>query len=148
MKNNYIVNVGNIGNMEYTSKKLAEECYTTYVTLSKTGQTRCANEAVTLFKNGEIIEEYQPPCRLRSILDFDVCKQLVKEAIDKKESCVILCPHYSINVQSKYEDGEQLQWDLDELQDYIEVAIQVSDYDDLIVDLNWIYEEQENFTTD
>lgn len=54
----YVVNVGNIGNMEYRSKKLAEECYTTYVTLSKTNQTRAAGESVVLFCNNEIIKEY------------------------------------------------------------------------------------------
>lgn len=58
MKNKYTVCVGNIGNMDYTSKKLALECYTTYVTMSKTNQTRAAGESVTLFKNGVIIQEY------------------------------------------------------------------------------------------
>ena len=57
-KNIYCVNVGNVGNMEYTSKKLAEDCYTTYVTLSRTNQTRAAGESVYLFKNNEIVKEY------------------------------------------------------------------------------------------
>ncbi len=57
-KNNYTVNVGNIGNMEYTSKKLAEDCYKTYVTLSMNNETRAAGESVYLFKNGEIVKEY------------------------------------------------------------------------------------------
>jgi hypothetical protein len=54
----YIVNVGNIGNIEYTSKKLAEECYTTYVSMSKQNITRAAGESVVLFKDDEIIKEY------------------------------------------------------------------------------------------
>lgn len=57
-KKTYTVNVGNIGNMEYTSKKLAEDCYTTYVTLSRTNQTRAAGESVYLFVNNEIVKEY------------------------------------------------------------------------------------------
>lgn len=60
MKHNYQVVIGNVGTIDYTSKKLAEECYITYVTLSKAGETRAAHEPVTLFKDGEIIEEYIP----------------------------------------------------------------------------------------
>lgn len=71
--------------------------------------------------------------KLKDILDFDVCKKLVADAIEKGETCAILCPHYSINVQSKYEDGEQLIWDLDELSNYIGEFVEVNDYDDLVV---------------
>lgn len=60
-KHKYQVVVGNIGTMDYTSKKLAKDCYTTYVALSKNGEGRAANEPVTLFKDDEIIHEYQPP---------------------------------------------------------------------------------------
>lgn len=74
--------------------------------------------------------------KLQSILDFKVCKKLLYEAIKNNEPCVILCPHYSINIASKYEDGEALQWDLDELGDYLDNNyIEVSDYDDLIINL-------------
>jgi len=59
-KNKYEIVVGNVGTMNYTSKKLAFGCYETYVTLSKAGETRAANEPVTLFKNGEIIKEHTP----------------------------------------------------------------------------------------
>lgn len=79
---------------------------------------------------------------LANILDFDVCKQLVQDAKDKGETCVILCPHYSINVQSKIYDGEQLQFDLDELEIYIGETVEVSDYDDLVV--NFYNEEEED----
>lgn len=54
----YIVNVGNVGNMEYTSKKLALECYNTYVNLSLSESTRAAGESVTLFENDNIIMEH------------------------------------------------------------------------------------------
>lgn len=74
--------------------------------------------------------------KLATILDFDVCKKLVEDAkATQQDILVILCPHYSINVQSKYDDGERLQWDLDELNDYINAFVEVSDYDDLVVNL-------------
>jgi len=57
-KAKYTVNVGNVGNMDYTSKKLALECYNSYVTLSKNNVTRAAGESVTLFKDDDIIMEY------------------------------------------------------------------------------------------
>ena len=55
----YVVNVGNIGNMEYTNKKLAIDCYKTYVTLSMNNETRAAGESVVLFCNDDIVMEYQ-----------------------------------------------------------------------------------------
>lgn len=57
-KNKYIVNVGNIGNIDYTNKQLALDCYSTYVSLSKKGITRAAGESVFLFCNDEIVKEY------------------------------------------------------------------------------------------
>lgn len=60
MKHKYEVVVGNVGTMPYTSKKLAIDCYTTYVSISKNGEGRAAHEPVTLLKDGEIIEEYTP----------------------------------------------------------------------------------------
>lgn len=82
-----------------------------------------------------------PDNKLQSILDFDVCKQLVDKAKANNETCVILCPHYSINIQSKFEDGEALQWDLDELSDYIGEYVEVSDFDDLVINLIDTYHE-------
>jgi hypothetical protein len=58
MKTKYVVSVDNIGNMEYTSKKLALECFDTYVTLSKNNETRAAGESVYLFINDELVKEY------------------------------------------------------------------------------------------
>lgn len=60
MKHKYEVVVGNVGTMPYSSKKLAEDCYKTYVTLSIKGETRAANEPVTLLKDGEIVKEHIP----------------------------------------------------------------------------------------
>lgn len=57
-KNNYEIVVGNVGTMNYTSKKLAEECYTTYVSHSKTHTTRASGENVTMLLNGEIVKEH------------------------------------------------------------------------------------------
>lgn len=60
MKNakNYIVNVGNIGNMKHTNKKDAIECFNIYVSLSKKGISRAAGEDVILMCNDLIINEY------------------------------------------------------------------------------------------
>lgn len=71
--------------------------------------------------------------KLINILDIELCKQLVKEAIERDEPSVILCPHYSINIAAKYTDHEQLQFDLDELADFLGHFIQVSQYDDLVI---------------
>jgi len=74
--------------------------------------------------------------KLAEILDFDYCKKMVEDAKKDGETYVILCPHYSINVQSKYEDGEELGWDLDDLSDFLGEFVEVNDYDDLVVDLS------------
>ena len=57
-KNTYTVSVGNVGCMEYTSKGMAEQCYLTYVNLSRTGQTRAAGEDVVLMCNDVVLKEY------------------------------------------------------------------------------------------
>ena len=57
-KNKYSVVVGNIGTMEYTSKKLAVECYKHYISMSIQNITRAAGQSVILFKNSQIIGEY------------------------------------------------------------------------------------------
>lgn len=55
----YTVVVGNVGTMDYTSRKLAIECYNTYVTLSTNNEGRAAGESVTLFDdNDNIIMDY------------------------------------------------------------------------------------------
>lgn len=60
MKHNYEVVVGNIGSFKYTSLKDARKCYFDYVTLSQQSEGRASGEAVTLFKDGEIIAEFLP----------------------------------------------------------------------------------------
>lgn len=92
-----------------------------------------AAQAANAMGKHATIEAYN---KLATILDFNKCKALVKQAIANHETCVILCPNYSINVQSKYEDGEALQFDLDELEQYTGYSVEVSDYNDLIVDLS------------
>jgi hypothetical protein len=141
MKNNYVLNVGNIGNIPYANKKESVKDYNDYVKQSKSGYGRASSESVTLFCNGEIIRQYTGTLErfednnLINILSFDKCLLLVKAGIKNKDSVVILCPHYSINIASKYDDVEMLQWDLDELSDYLGYYAEVSDYDDLIVSL-------------
>jgi len=60
MKNKtvYTVNVGNIGNIEYTNKKLAIDCFKTYRSLSMQNITRCAGESVYLMEGDNILMEY------------------------------------------------------------------------------------------
>lgn len=58
IKKTYTVIVGNVGNMDYTSKKLAIDCFTTYKTLSINKQTRAAGESVTLLEGDTILMEH------------------------------------------------------------------------------------------
>lgn len=143
MKHTYQVVVGNIGlQMDYTKKKLAYECYNTYVTASISGETRTAGQTVTLIIDGEVKEEHRgrvdiisPENKLATLLDIDKCKIMYEEAKAKKESCVILACHYSINIANKYNDDETLQSDLEELEEYLGELLEVSQYDDLVINL-------------
>lgn len=56
----YTVNVGNIGNIEFTNKKKATEAYNEYVRQSKTNYGRAAGEPVYLLdtETGDSIKEY------------------------------------------------------------------------------------------
>jgi hypothetical protein len=58
VKKIYHVIVGNVGTMEYTSKKLAIDCYKTYATLSKNNTGRSAGEDVCIMVDGEILTGY------------------------------------------------------------------------------------------
>lgn len=70
---------------------------------------------------------------LRDIIDFDTCKTLVEKAKRNGERIVILCPHYSINVQAKVDDHEELNEDWNELSEHIgQGYLEVSQYDDLV----------------
>jgi len=63
----------------------------------------------------------------------------VKRRIDEcpKNEIVILMPHYSIN-KPKYTEKESVNgaefWDFDELGEYLDAFLIVSDFDDLIAD--------------
>lgn len=57
-KNEYIVNVGNIGNITCESREEAEQVYDRYVALSKSGQGRAGNEHVSLMIDGEPVKEH------------------------------------------------------------------------------------------
>jgi hypothetical protein len=137
MKNTYEVVVGDAGTMPYTSKKLATDCFNTYVALSKSGATRAANEPVTLLKNGEVIEEYTPNLIL-AMFDLDTIKLLIAKC--PSDQVVILCPHWSIN-KPNYDrcDPDHEHWDFLEMEDKIGYSLLVSDYDDLIIDVHNLY---------
>ena len=61
MKSRYEVVVGNIGTVYQGSDEAeAHEQYRTYINDSTAGYGRVGGETVTLFKNGEIEEEYDP----------------------------------------------------------------------------------------
>lgn len=66
------------------------------------------------------------------LLDIARCKELIKQT-PSDEIC-ILCPHYSINIQSRYGNSEQCQYDLEDLEDALGYYVYVNDYDDLCVD--------------
>lgn len=57
-KDIYSVNVGNIGNIEVSSLKEAKDTYKEYVEQSKSGYGRASGESVCIFKNGELMDEY------------------------------------------------------------------------------------------
>lgn len=101
-------------------------------TLCNTLNTGINTNAVVITTN----ESMNTNNKLATILDFDKCKSLIEQAVKDKETYIILCPNYSINVQSKYEDCEALEFDLDELEQYIGHSVEVNDYNDLIVDLS------------
>lgn len=139
-KHNYQVVVGNVGTMDYTSKKLAIDCFKTYRTLSIQGITSAANEQVTLFKDGEIIDEYIP--RVTNLIAgmFNINEVKKNIAACPKDEIVILCAHWSINCP-KYADAnaEQCDFDFSDFEEQLGVTLLVNDYDDLIADVHGIY---------
>lgn len=70
------------------------------------------------------------------LLDVDLCKKLILET-PEDEICILL-PHYSINIQMRYnrfcKDPEQISFDWDEFEEAIGESMYVSDFDDLCVD--------------
>jgi hypothetical protein len=140
MKHKYEVIVGNIGTMEYTSKKLATDCFKTYRTMSMQGITRAANEPVTLMKDGEIINEHTPDTNLiRRMFDLKVVKANIAKC--PKGEVAILCGNWSINKPNYEEsaDPETEDWDFEEFAKELDTSLYVNDYDDLIADPHGIY---------
>jgi hypothetical protein len=134
-KNTYTVVVGNIGTMDYTSKKLALECFNTYVSLSKSGEGRAAYEPVTLFINGEIDKEYLPELSdntkaiisdLRSQID-----RIIKDANNNADckGFAIVFGNFSINIPEQDRDGF---WEeMDTIGEEHSLYFMVNDYNDL-----------------
>ncbi len=58
MRSEYVVNVGNIGNIECASKKEARTTYLTYVADSKLCYGRASQEDVYLLLDGEPVQEF------------------------------------------------------------------------------------------
>lgn len=141
MRSKYEVVVGNVGTMPYTNKKEATKCYNDYVALSKSGQTRAANEPVTLMKDGEILEEYTPesPNLIKAKFNIDVVKANIAKC--PKDEVVILCAHWSISKPNYEEsaDPETEDWDFEEFAKELDTSLYVNDYDDLIADPHGIY---------
>jgi len=63
----YTVNVGNIGNIEESTRKAAEATFREYCQQSKDGYGRAAGESVTLLVNGEPVKEYVPAIQTPTI---------------------------------------------------------------------------------
>jgi hypothetical protein len=57
-RSEYVVVVGNIGNIPCEDRKEAKETYDSYVLQSKTKKGRAGGEPVTLLKDGEPIYEF------------------------------------------------------------------------------------------
>ena len=65
-----------------------------------------------------------------------LCNMQEKANRQGEELDLILCAHYSINIQRKYndaEDAEQIDFDWDEFEQDIEASMHVNDYDNLCV---------------
>jgi hypothetical protein len=70
-------------------------------------------------------------------LDVEACKELIAKT--RKDEITILCPHYSINIQSKYFhddtiDPESMHWDWEDFEQLLDTTLFVNDYDDLCAD--------------
>lgn len=94
-----------------------------------------------LTKQIEALED-KPVNHFFEMLDLEKCRELVKTAKEQK-GMAILCAHYSINIQSKYNDcgePEQMDWDFTDFEETLGVVLSVNDYDDLIAD----FTEDEN----
>lgn len=79
--------------------------------------------------------------KLAAIFDLESARKTI--SVCPKDEIVILLPHYSIN-KPEYSEEERINGtefdDMDELGDYLNVFLQVNDYDDLICDPHGILE--------
>lgn len=76
---------------------------------------------------------------IAKMFDLDKVKKMIEACpIDE---VVILCPNWPINKPKYFDalDTDSEQFDLDELEDELNVTISVSDYNDLIADPHGIY---------
>ena len=78
-------------------------------------------------------QNLSPENKLQEILDPYLCWKTIQENGD--DEVAILCQHYSINVQRKYDDVEELDWDLYEFEKFLNCTLLVSEYDDLIAEI-------------
>lgn len=92
--------------------------------------------------NLEELETSNEAFSITDILDIENAKKLIKDC-PKDEVCILI-PHYSINVQSKYEDGEELENDLHDLERELGINLQVNDYDDLVADPHGVLSDEMN----
>jgi hypothetical protein len=69
----------------------------------------------------------------KEILDIEECKKQI--AACPEGEVVILIPHYSINVQSKYagsEAGDDIDNDWNDLEEELDTTLEVNQFDDLV----------------
>lgn len=83
------------------------------------------------------------------LLDVEKCKELIAKT--RKDEITILCPLYSINIQSKYyndehldRDPEDIDWDFTDFEELIGERMFVNDYDDLCCDPHNVIGEGED----
>lgn len=77
--------------------------------------------------------------KIAAMLNLDGCLKAIEKAKNNGDNCVILCGHWSINKPKYTEDeynNEAESEDFWEMEQFLTYPLTVSDYDDLIIDLN------------
>ena len=69
--------------------------------------------------------------KLAEMFNLETLRDEIKNC--PNDEVIIILPHYSIN-KPKYEDCEAEGWDFDDLGDYLECMLSVTEYDDLVAD--------------
>jgi len=98
------------------------------------------NKTVNEEVEEEVVVDESGAFSITDVLDVEEAKKAIA-ACPEGETCILI-PHYSINVQSKYEDGEELQNDLDELEEQLGLPLIVNDYDDLVADPHGVLSDE------